>query len=229
MVLSELTNKIVEARETKAKTFASYRSRLNAIKDTLDFVTSLKENPLWEQIIEESSKKEKWCEIIKRVTSLSEELDSFIGGTGDFTIAESRASRTFVNIGAIGIMREGKSEFVAQITKLDQWVLPRKRGEHACTTSSINVINGSSLDGKSDIVRVYYYTISDIVCLFGDYLEEFGLNRSLIDGRMIRTRKELKDWCKFNKERMERDIPSTQGKLKQKFLEYLRACLNFAQ
>lgn len=219
--LSELTDSIVKSRESKSALFVSYKERLNSIKKVLDFILNLKTEPLWDEIISESKSNEKWTGLKDSARKLSEELQIFTGDEGDFTIAASRASRTYVNIGSIGIMREGKSEFIAQTTQLDKWILPRKKGEHACTTASINVINGSSVDGKTEFTRVYYYTVQEIVTLFADYLEEFDLSRDLISCDIIR-RDDLVKWCESNASKMEQLIPSSKSKLKQKFLEYIR-------
>ena len=151
--LSELTDSIVKTRGSKSDIFTSYSKKLNSIAQVLDFILNRKNKPLWDEVISESKSSEKWLEIKETAKILNEELLKFIGPDGDFTIAASRASRTYVNIGSIGIMREGKSEFIAQTTQLDKWILPRKKGEHACTTASINVINGSSSDGKTEIAR----------------------------------------------------------------------------
>jgi len=221
MPLSELTNRIVESRRSRVSTFAEYRNKLNSISDVLGFVTRYQDNTLWNEIIIESKNEEKWKQIQDRVINLKHILDAFVSRDGEFSIAESRASREFVNIGSIGIMREGKSEFVAQTTNLDKWVLPRKKGEHACTTASINVINGSSPDGKNNIVRVYFYSVKEIVSLFGDYLDEFNIGRNLIDSS-INTREGLRNWCSNNASVMEQRIPSSQSKLKKKFMEYLQ-------
>lgn len=219
--LSELTDSIVKTRGSKSDIFTSYSNKLNSITQVLDFILNRKNKPLWDEIISESKSREKWLEIKETAKLLNEELLKFIGPDGDFTIAASRASRTYVNIGSIGIMREGKSEFIAQTTQLDKWILPRKKGEHACTTASINVINGSSSDGKTEIARVYYYTVQEIVTLFADYLEEFGLERGLIDNKII-SRNDLVQWCESNAKRMEQLITANKSKLKQKFLEYIK-------
>lgn len=218
--LSDLTSCIVASREETKKTFTEYRRVLDSMNGTLSLIPTFDKKGLWLEIIKETHNQEKWEEIKSKATALREELAAFTGSNGEFSIAASRASRGYVNIGSIGIMREGKSEFVAQTTNLDKWVLPRKKGEHACTTASINVINGATSDGKSEIVRVYYYTVSEIVALFGDYLEEFGLSRDLID-KNICTRRELQNWCTKHKESLESKIPSSQSKLKKKFMEYL--------
>lgn len=219
--LSELTQDIVDSRLSKAKDFNKYQTRLNSIKSSIDFVCSLKKNNLWSEIISDSKNNELWNTILQEASSLKTELSVFTSSGGDFTIAKSRADRNFVNIGSIGIMREGKSEFIAQTTNLNKWILPRKKGEHACTTTSINVINGTSPDGKAEIVRVYYYSVNDIVKLFIDYLDEFGLDSSQIDSS-ISTRAELKMWCEDNISALSQQIPSNKSKLGKVFLEYLR-------
>ena len=219
--LSELTDSIVKTRKNSSKNFISYNEKLNSIKKVLDLILKLEKNGLWEEIIKESKSGDKWTVLKESAEQLNEELLKFIGPDGDFTIAASRASRTYVNIGAIGIMREGKSEFIAQTTQLNEWILPRKKGEHACTTASINVINGSTSDERTGIARVYYYTVPEIVSLFADYLEELGLKRNEIDNNII-SRKDLKKWCGNNVERMEQSITTEKTKLKQKFLEYIK-------
>jgi len=226
--LSDLTSSIVASRQTAKETFIEYRKQLDSMKETLKLIPTFDKKGLWSEIISETNNLDKWEEIKKKAATLRKNLYAFIGSNGEFTIAESRAHRNYVNIGSIGIMREGKSEFVAQTTHLDKWVLPRKKGEHACTTASINVINGTTADEKSEIVRVYYYTVVEIVALFKDYLDEFGLKRDLIDDKIC-TRKELKEWCVKNKSSLESKIPSSKSKLKKKFMEYLEKVNQYSE
>lgn len=219
-LLSELTKSIVNARSSRVKTFTEYSQKMDSIKALIELILKYDQKGLWNEIILESNNSEKWDEIKRTAIKIKDSINAITGRNGEFTIAKSRADRGYVNIGSIGIMREGKSEFIAQTTNLDKWVLPRKKGEHACTTASINVINGYSSDGKIDIVRVYYYSVKEIVSLFGDYLDEFGLDRNLID-ESINTRAELENWCSKNKNTFENIIPSSQSKLKKKFMEYI--------
>lgn len=219
--LSDLTKDIVNSRINKSRDFKDYQKRLTGIKTTLDFVSGLQESELWSEIVsKDSDNEEVWNSILKAAIKLRNEVCDFTSSGGDFTIAQSRADRNYVNIGSIGIMREGKSEFIAQTTNLNKWILPRKKGEHACTTTSINVVNGASSDGKTGIVRVYYYSVNDIVKLFIDYLDEFGLDKSQID-ETISTRSALKSWCKQNAAKMSQQIPSQKSKLGKVFLEYI--------
>lgn len=218
--LSELTKSIVDARSSRAETFAKYSQKMDSIKTLIELISNYDRKELWNEIVSESHNSERWDEIKRAAIKLKEAIISITRRNGEFTIAKSRADRGYVNIGSIGIMREGKSEFVAQTTNLDKWVLPRKKGEHACTTTSINVINGCSPDGKNEIARVYYYSVKEIVSLFGDYLDEFGLDRNLIN-ESINTRDELENWCTKNQNTLEEKIPSSQSKLKKKFMEYI--------
>lgn len=219
--LSRLTKDIVDSRKIKSDDFGKYQVRLNKISTSLNFIYGLDNNELWTEIVsKDSENQDEWNSIFQEAKTLKEELADFVGADGDFTIAKSRADRSYVNIGSIGIMREGKSEFIAQTTSLNKWILPRKKGEHACTTTSINVINGASPDGKTQIVRVYYYTVSDIVNLFVDYLEELELDSNQID-KNISTRKQLQSWCHQNAKRLAQEIPSKKSKLGKVFLEYL--------
>lgn len=229
--LSELTDLIVQNRLSNQKLFASRKDKLDKISSFLDSVIQLNRSPLWRAVIADSNKNSEWNHIYKSVESLETELERFTSEDGDFTIANSRAQRSFVNVGAIGIMREGKSEFIAQTTNLHPWILPRKKGEHACTNTSINVINGKTYDGKSNIIRVYFYSVREIASIFADYMEEFGLDRPKeIEG--IKNKKELVAWrnkvClhepkdgKPGDYSFDKDIPAEKGKLKIKFHEYL--------
>lgn len=219
--LSELTRDIVDSRISKSEDFKKYQERLNGIRSSVEFVCGLKQNDLWTEIVTKNSDNgEIWETIYQTAKAIYLELSDFTSSEGDFTIAKSRADRSYVNIGSIGIMREGKSEFIAQTTNLNKWILPRKKGEHACTTTSINVVNGVSSDGKSEIVRVYYYCVKDIVKLFSDYLEEFELDPTQIDNN-ISTRLGLKNWCEQNRDRISQQIPSNKSKLGKVFREYL--------
>lgn len=125
--LSELTDLIVQNRLSNQKLFASRKDKLDKISSFLDSVIQLNRSPLWRAVIADSNKNSEWNHIYKSVESLETELERFTSEDGDFTIANSRAQRSFVNVGAIGIMREGKSEFIAQTTNLHPWILPQKK------------------------------------------------------------------------------------------------------
>lgn len=220
--LSTKTSEIVMKRREKSKNFATMEVNINHAIEKLFFIQNLIGNSLWKKVIVESKVENEWQYISSDAKAILQDFNQFVSKEGAFSLAKSRADREYVNVGAIGIMREGKSEFIAQTTKLDKWILPRKHGEHACTTTSINVINGQSVDGKTNFARVYYYTVVEMRAIFCDYLEELGGDKNIISSS-ITTRKDLEKWCNDYKGIILKDpnIGNDKSKLKEKFIEYL--------
>lgn len=222
MAISELTHQIVLAREQRKGTFIEKKAKLELWKGRLANLIGLEDKPLWNKIIESINSKEKWSALLDEAKKLKESIDTFTSENGDFTLAYSRATRDYVNIGAVGIYREGKSEFVANATQLrNDWIIPRQATNHACTTAPINIVNGSSKDGKRGIVRVYYYTVKQMVELFADYIEELGENPQIIKSENITTRIQLRSWCHSNEDMsFLNPIAETKTELQKKFMLY---------
>lgn len=222
MPISTLTHQIVQAREQRKGTFIEKKAKLELWKGRLANLISLDDKPLWDEIIKSIDSKEKWNTLLGKAKELKESIDTFTSETGDFTLAYSRATRDYVNIGAVGIYREGKSEFVANATQLrNDWIIPRQATNHACTTAPINIVNGPSKDKKQEIVRVYYYTVKQMVELFADYIEELGENPEIIKSKNISTKAQLTSWCHSNDNlTFQNPIAEIKTELQKKFQLY---------
>ena len=195
MSLALLTEKILSIREKKSEAFAKKNAQLRQWYSKVSSLLEINRHNHWPGIISDSRQETLWETIVNDATNLKESIDVFTQEDGVFTLACNRAQRKYVNIGAVGIMREGKSEFIAAATNLGNWLLPRKNTDHPCTTAPINIVKGDSPDGKSNIARVYYLTVKDIVALFVKYLQELNENTSIITNCNISTRQSLKVWC----------------------------------
>lgn len=206
--LSTLTSQIVTARDAKKNSFINMRESLMEISSTIKFINSLVKNHLWNSIIDSNLLNGIWTEILDKNGNLQKVLCPFISDDGTFTLAFQRACRDYVNIGAVGITREGKSKYIDQTTELGEWLLPRRDDQEPCTTAPVNVINGSSkeLDGypsKSKFVRVTHFTIPEFIELLRSYTVELGGTPEMIPSD-ISTRKGLLNWLLSNKEEVNR-------------------------
>lgn len=225
------TRAIRKTRESNKSHFDDVEGELKKMKETLDNVISLKGNATWKSIVNADAPKkcnDDWIIILDEANKLAQRIKEFTSKDGDFTLAKTRSNRKYVNIGAIGITREGKSEFTIKATKLDKWIIPVKQSSHACTAAPIDIINGVSNDGKTEIARVYYYTVIELVKQIGDYLEAFNKSRIIIEREGIFTIEQLKKWChKQGKE----ILPTLTGKpvLLEKFTEYINHVDKYAE
>lgn len=195
MELSDLTAQIIKKREKKREVFGEKDSNLRLWSSRLNSLIELDSNAYWPEVIKCHEQEDKWSKILDAAQKLNRQIALFTSPKGDFTLAYNRAQRMWVNIGAVGIMREGKSEFIALATQLDKWVLPRKGTEHACTTAAINIINGKSPDGCEEVVRVFYHTVEEMVNIFRDFLVALGDDPEIISFEKIKTRAKFKEWC----------------------------------
>lgn len=224
MQISTLTQHIISVREQRKGTFIERKAKLDLWKGRLANLIGLEKEPKWKDIVKSVDSLDKWERLLDKAKELKDSIDTFTSETGDFSLAYSRATRDYVNIGAVGIYREGKSEFVANATQLkNDWIIPRQATNHACTTAPINIVNGPSKDGKQEIVRVYYYTVSQIVELFADYIEELGESSECITCKKIYTRDQLKEWCQSNENMsFQNSIAENKTELQKKFRLYLK-------
>ncbi len=202
--LSRLTSQIVTARDAKRDSFIQMKESLTEMSSTIEFINSLVKNRLWNSIIDSNKLETIWDDILYKSRDLQKELCPFISDDGTFSLAFQRANRDYVNIGAVGITREGKSKYIDQTTELGEWLLPRRDDQEPCTTAPVNVINGSSkeLDGypsKSKFVRVTHFNISEFIELLRSYIVELGGTADMIPSN-ISTREDLLKWLLSNKD-----------------------------
>lgn len=205
MPLSDLTSQIVQARDSKKADFRTMKNNLNNIESVLKYISSLSSDDIWMSLINDCKCSDLWTDITKKASELSRSVTPFIAPSGDFTIAYHRANREFVNVGAIGITREGKSEYIARTTKLGDWLLPRRTANQPCTTAPINIINGPSKDKKENFVRIHFFTVSEMIEQLRNFVSELGGNRDIIPTN-IRTKAELKKWIKGHKDGVDKAL-----------------------
>jgi hypothetical protein len=222
--LSELTDRIIAQRDENRVAFNDRKKQLDRIKNNLDAISTFKSNPNWQVVIDENQCGEDWAKLLELSDTISSSVKQVTAYNGTFTLAKARADRNFVNIGAVGITKEGKSEFTAKIAKLDKNIMPRRAGNNSCTTARINIINGSSKDGKSDIARVYYYSVKQLAELLYSYLVELGDPNPDNALKSITTREGLQSWVRSNKRAIDNSTEIGRGERggkKNAFMEYL--------
>lgn len=224
--LSDLTAKIVEVRKESRSKFVEKEKRLLKIKEVLSIIQDTSASSLWATIVSENGIQQEWNELQNKYNSFKIKYQDFMSDTGRFYLAKSRADRTYVNVGTVGVTQEGKSEFNSKITNLDRRILPIGGGALSCTTARINIINGNSPDGKSDIVRVHYYSVNEFANLIYSYLLELGAsNDSYKDLCTIKTKDMLKIWINQNRHEIELSTEIGKGNLsgrKDALLKYFK-------
>lgn len=198
MPLNPLINQILQIREGKAEIFSEKDTRLKQWNSKITSLIEVNGHEFWSGVISSAHQNSIWNEIVSEANNLKQRIIDFTSEDGIFRLACNRAQRKYINIGAVGIMREGKSQFIATATNLGKWVLPRMDTAHPCTTTAINIIKGSSPDGKINIARIYYQTVDGIVKLFAKYFEELGEDPAKVTSHNIRTRNQLRNWCVAN-------------------------------
>lgn len=230
--LSGLTSSIVNNRSKKKIKFTPISRNVDDIKIQLATIADISNNKLWTDVIAEAKCEAEWNTLKADIDDFQTQFNEFISTDGIFTQALKRLERDYVNVGAVGITREGKSQFTKSVTGLNQWVIPTRAGK-PCTTAPINVINGfTKNDNKTGIVRVYYYTIGEMVNLLHSFLCEIaGKNKfsekiKVVDSELLncRTKEQLEKWCKDNKKVIYGDKSLGDdylGSKKLSFLSYL--------
>lgn len=205
MSLLKHTEDIVAQRDARKSSFNNMSIYLSTVNRTLQYVLGLEDNPIWDSLLTESKSRNLWDEILRGAQTLYTKTSSAISPDGIFTLAFHRASRNYVNIGAVGITREGKSELIARTTELGEWLLPRRVASQPCTTAPINIINGASKDGKKNFVRIHYFTVSELVALLKNNVVELGGDGNIISDD-IANKAELRVWLKNNQTRVENHL-----------------------
>lgn len=199
-ILSKFTADIIAQRKDSRSRFESYEKELFKIKTTTDSIIKNSSSDLWKKIIEEHKVDEIWNDIIEKAQTLSTSLNDFMSDTGLFYLAKVRADRQYVNVGSVGVTQEGKSEFNASIASLKKGIVPIGGGSKSCTTARINIINGMSPDGKTNIVRVHYHTVNSFSKLLYSYLLELGATTERYkDLLSVKSKNELRLWIQSNK------------------------------
>jgi hypothetical protein len=191
------------------------KNNLNNIESVLKYISSLSSDDIWMSLISDCKCSDLWTDITKKASELSKSVTHFIAPSGDFTIAYHRANREFVNVGAIGITREGKSEYIARTTQLGDWLLPRRYEDQPCTTAPINIINGKSKDNKENFVRIHFFTVSEMIEQLRNYVLELGGNLD-INPNNITTKAQLANWLKEHKDEVDKDLSRSSVNLSKK-------------
>lgn len=245
--LSELTNRIVKERTLQSKKFIEYKERLLHIESVLTSIRPFRNDNVWaissdngdinghDCVINTSSAISLWNDISTSTDNLLKSINQALNG-GYFSSAYARATRKFVNVGSIGIKREGKSTLVRTVTSCDEWLVPTRDGDNPCTTAPINIINTDnhkpSSDSHDDLnlpnetVRVYFYTIPEMVKYLNQYIEELGdtTGKYKLPESEIKTISEFKNECKSLLNRAKDDGQFGHGKISSRtaFMKYLQ-------
>lgn len=222
--LSDLTREIVDNRKQSRNYFALGEEKLLKMRNTILTIQQNKGSKLWNGIISDCNADEDWNNLIVKAEIFSERLELYLSETGLFYLAKDRADREYVNVGSVGVTQEGKSEFNASIATLSKGILPRGGGSQSCTTARINIINGQSPEGDSDIVRVHYYSVNEFAKQIFSFLIELGANdKDFCELQTMQTKESLKQWVNNNEKKIEESSEigkDDKGGKKVALLEY---------
>lgn len=199
--LTAYTAEVVRIRRENAPSFERMKQRLERIYASLRLIFELSSLPVWNKLIDKTeSRQQLWNEILL-LAKPQRDVVSHAISDGSFASAYERATREYVNIGAVGITREGKSTFIRKASSLSEWLIPTRGGDNPCTTASINIINGPLVDRKgqkfTSIARVHYYAVPEMVAYINQYIKELGGKDEYLLGAEITTRKQFISECKI--------------------------------
>lgn len=194
--LSLLTRDIIHNREGVSEEFVLKKNKLESYLQNITKIESLEQNELWHVILNEAGISAQWNTIITDACNIKGEIQQALSNRGTFAGAYERATRKHVNLGAVGITREGKSTYVRKITGVDDWLVPNKGGDKPCTTAPINIINSSTPDGQNEVARVYYQTLKELVDFLIVWIEELGGGDAYGSSlKAVKTKTEFVEWC----------------------------------
>lgn len=174
-MISEIIADIIQERVNAGKEFAPKKKKIEEWTSLVNTIFAYQKKHGWNSLITQYKQLHIWVDIISKANELDTSLTNLASNNSSFYKAFSRASRKWLNLGAIGTWRQGKSEFISKLTGLDEWLIPRHDSNDACTGTTVNIINGKLDEKFSDIARVFYYDIEGFVELLNRYFKALSL------------------------------------------------------
>lgn len=217
-MLAQIISNILHNREIAENEFRPLVEEIDDWENIVKSIESFQSKEGWTKLLKSQNRVSEWAAILTATSELKTELKKLHSSECSFYKAWSRASRKWLNLGAIGTWRQGKSEFISKLTGLDEWLIPRHDSNDACTGTTVNIINSKlERDGKlvSDVARVYYYDVKGIVDLFNEYFCTLGIKYNC----NATTKDELLQYVINNSDDIKNE-PVNNTRLFNKLLEY---------
>lgn len=237
MPINDVIAEILQGRNTRTTTFDKYVDDIEKIRDKIKIIDNITENgdpEAWSRVLNNNKDaKDSWSSLCEIKERLHKKLDELWGANGGLLFESyKRSKREYLNVGCIGPWRQGKSLNIAQLTGLDEWIIPRSQfGE--CTGTTINVFNGEEKvwngneytpNGTNKAI-ISFYTIAEIVEAIGEYLTICGF----IDNCTANNIDELRGECeRLYKEYQYIAVDPAHMGYKKKLINYLKEVEDYA-
>ena len=211
LTLSQQIQLVVDKRNEALSSLTPLVTQANVWKNWIDSIVAFLEvyDSDWNGILWDSGEAtaSRWDEIRPKIDEFKSKIYNLIEtdkeNEGSLTEAYARASRSYLNLGSIGPWRRGKSEFIARMTQLDSWIVPRSKLDK-CTGTTINIINdkyySSSEDneGKDNVALIYHYTVKEMCAILNQYFVYLDIDLQVT----ANTPAEFKAFCDSNRRKI---------------------------
>lgn len=221
-MINQIIESILNTREANQSTVeANYFTTID-IESKVEEIIRIMNDSCWSSIL--STQMDKW----KKNLSLAEELCKTIKKSigvpdkrkGAIHEAHIRATRKYINLGAVGAWRQGKSTFLQGLISSNKWILPVANGK-SCTATTINIINDSYMTKEeglqTNVAVIYRYTINEMCELLNEYMGKMNVSYRINTGN----RDEFVSFCnRYKNDTGYRPNEKNKG-LKQTLIDYL--------
>ena len=220
LTLSQQIQLVVDKRNEALSTLTPLVNQANSWKNWIDSIIAFLDvyDSEWNGILWDSGEQtaSRWDEIRPKIDEFKSKIYNLIEtdkeNEGSLTEAYARAGRSYLNLGSIGPWRRGKSEFIARMTQLDSWIVPRSKLDK-CTGTTINIINdkyfssSEDLEGEENVALIYHYTVKEMCDILNQYFSYLDIDLHVA----ATTPREFKAFCDSNR-RMILQIERQVGK-----------------
>lgn len=186
---------IIEKRKEAKKTYAPMEQQVYLWLETAQKVSKFplesNQRAVWNALLQKNNLLTLWNSISKSTDDFITLVTPMLASNGSIACASARSQREWLNIGCVGVFREGKSEFIQKVTGLDEWIIPCKNLAHPCTGTSINIINGSTIDKKINAARIFFYSVTEVSKILNEYFVKLGLSQFHAEAK---TKAELREF-----------------------------------
>jgi len=207
MAIANIINGIIKTRQSVQGEFVGYASK---VAEMTSFVSSVNRFALsdgWKQLLTSNPKlKLEWEKFYSNVQDLDNLLKKLVKNDNSGLLIEclKRVKREYLNVGCVGPWRQGKSTVIAELSNLDDYVIPRSKFE-ACTGTTINVFNGEEeiWNGEGFVAKggnkavIYFYSFKEICGLINEYLNLLGFRPMPVTQNADVLKKQCKEY--FNR------------------------------
>lgn len=184
MPIAEKIQEIITRRQSVQAEFLGYAGKVAEMVSFIATIHKFDESIGWKQLLSTNPKlKREWDTFYSNIEELEQNVKKLYENDSNGLLIEclKRVKRDYLNIGCVGPWRQGKSTVIAELSNLDDYVIPRSKFE-ACTGTTINVFNGAEevWNGKSFVSKggnkavVFFYSFKELCGLINEYLNLLG-------------------------------------------------------